>query len=68
MCDPFSEGPDWKSRLRPIPSPHYEDYPAEENWPAPWKPLRTFASKFPGKTLKNYFMTLCRQTCSLYHN
>ena len=50
MCDPFSEGPDWKSRLRPIPSPHYEDYPAEENWPAPWKPLRTFASKFPGKT------------------
>lgn len=35
-------GPDWKSRLRWIPSPHNPDYPAEENWPEPWKPMRTY--------------------------
>ena len=46
-------GPDWKSGLRPIRSPHSDTYPAEESWPNKWLSLRTF----PGNL---HFVIKCR--------
>ena len=48
ICALFSNGRDWQSQLRWIPSPKPENCkPDPEIWPDPWKSLRTFPCKHP---------------------